>query len=220
MIVILYSNEVISEKLHVDSYLYHGNDEVKIAFIPLIVEEEIKKKHYKIVQRYYSARGINHIRYFDLLVKNATKFRDVLAQYDVFHFSGGNTLETLNYYRQAGWERFFSSLAQGEKLFIGHCGGAVLLSSNVSWIRLRIEDIGTVLDDFATYRGLELVNFEFIPHYNRFQKDKNFLKKLVEYSIGINHSIYLCRDGDGLIVENGALKFKGALREIAHGEIY
>lgn len=218
--VILYSNEVIPEKLRVDKYLYSQKDDVRIAFIPLIVEEDTKIKHYKIVQHYYGSIGIKSVDYFDLTKNSTAEILDTIEQYEVFHFSGGNTLETMQYFKEQGLDKFFRKTARKEKIFIGHCGGAVLLSSNASWVRLRTEDIGDVLDKHSEYRALDLVNFEFLPHYNRFKKEQEFLQKVIEYSIGIKNPIYACNDGDGIIIDGHNLKCIGDLVEIAHGELY
>ncbi len=220
MRVIVYSNEIIPEKLRVDRYLYRQKDDVKIVFLPLVVEEDTKKKHYEIVQQYYAGLGIQKVDYLDLTKKIPAEILDTLSYYDVLHFSGGNTLETLLYFKENRLDQIFERLKKEDKLFIGHCGGAVLLSSNASWIRLRTENIGAVLDRYLDYKGLELVNFEFLPHYNRFKKEKEFLEKLVEYSIGIRNPIYACKDGDGIIIEGKKLKFVGDLVEISHGEIH
>ena len=58
MKVILYSNEVIPPKLRVDQHLYSHKDKVRIVFLPIVVDEETKCKHYEIVQRYYKELGI------------------------------------------------------------------------------------------------------------------------------------------------------------------
>lgn len=220
MKVILYSNEVIPPKMRVDQHLYSTKENVRIVFLPIMVDEETKRKHYDIVQNYYTEIGIEEIQYIDLTKKASKNILSTVKEYEVFHFSGGNTLETLVFFKESGVDAFLKSLMTMDKIFIGHCGGAVLLSSNASWIRLRTEDIDEVLTNHPRYQALGLVNFEFIPHYNRFKKEKEFIKKVVEYSIGIPTPIYTCKDGDGLIVKDGNITFFGDFVEISHGEKY
>ena len=139
-------------------------------------------EQFETVKRFYKEIGIETVNYFDFTQTNPSNVIETLKQYKVYHFSGGNTLETLQYLKEKGLYQFFKTLAQGETVFIGHCGGAVLLSSNVSWIRLRTETLEKVLDEYQNYQGLGLINFEFLPHYNRFRKEKEFMNKIKEYS--------------------------------------
>ncbi len=218
MKVALYSNEVIPPKMRLEQYIYSYAD-VWIAFLPIVLDKAVKKKHLATIMAYYHKINIKDVEYFDFFENSSINSLSQLKDYDIYHFSGGNTLETLQMWKNSPLESFFHTQANEGKLFIGHCGGAVLLSSNASWIRLLTEPLGRVLDDRPAYQALGLANFEFIPHYNRFKKDPRFLETLREYSIGINTPIYSCNDGDGLLLDSGQLNFYGNLVKIFRGKI-
>ncbi len=219
MRVVLYSNEVIPAKLRIDQLFYRQKEDIQIVFLPLVLEENHKQEHYQTIKRYYEGIGLSKVDYLDFTRINLPENLDTLYQYDVFHFSGGNTLETLSYIQKNGYDKVLKNLITEDKIFIGHCGGAVLLSKNASWIRLRTEPLWNVLDAYKNYETLGIVPFEFIPHYNRFKKEKHFIQQVVEYSIGIKNPIYLCNDGDGLLFESGNIQFIGDFMEISHGKI-
>ncbi|MGF7056789.1 hypothetical protein [Brassicibacter mesophilus] len=66
-------------------------------------------------------------------------------------------------------------------------------------------------------KGLGLVDFEFMPHWDRgIYKIEEFLA----YSIESRRSLYLCNDGDGIIVNDNDIDLVGDIIKIENGMTY
>ncbi len=54
---------------------------------------------------------------------------------------------------------------------VGESGGAVPLGQSTRLFRSFTGALDQVLDSRADYHGLQLVDFEFLPHFNRWMDD-------------------------------------------------
>jgi dipeptidase E len=82
-------------------------------------------------------------------------------------------------------------------------GGAVQLGKSANLFQLFIGDSNE--DELDT---LNFVDFEFLPHYNRWNDD--FKREVLTYFKTAGTTVYAGNDGDGLIVhEDGTLQMIG-----------
>ena len=62
--------------------------------------------------------------------------------------------------------------------------------------------------------GLNLTDWEFLPHLHTM----NLEEKIIEYSKQTKRKIYVCDDGEGIIVKNGVNQYIGKIREYYNGD--
>ena len=55
--------------------------------------------------------------------------------------------------------------------------------------------------------ALQLVDFEFLPHYNRWHKE--YIREVHNFAEATGTTIYAANDGDGLIVEDNNIQMVG-----------
>jgi dipeptidase E len=219
MKAILCSSQVIPERVKNDLHIYGGRD-AHVVFLPLASATHTKKKHFAQIKSYYGHElGIENIDYFDFSRKASANAYHTLEKHTIYHFSGGNPIKAVLNLRESGGYDFFRNLADRDKVFVGNSGGSVLLSNNASWFQLRTEEVSSVIRRRAEYQALELAGFEFLLHYDRFRKKKDFFRRLLQYSKRAENPIYACNDGDGIVVENGEVRFFGEVVEIRKGTV-
>jgi len=66
-------------------------------------------------------------------------------------------------------------------------------------------------------KSLGLVPFEFSPHYNGRKKVD---EELLRYSKKIEHPLYACPDGDGIIINGDKVSFIGEVYPFVKGKKY
>lgn len=64
---------------------------------------------------------------------------------------------------------------------------------------------------------LRFVDFEFLPHNNRWTDD--FKQEVLRYSQSTGTTVFAGNDGDGLIVEDGTIQIVGEVIKISDGKI-
>lgn len=69
------------------------------------------------------------------------------------------------------------------------------------------------LNDFS---ALNLVNFEFLPHFGAAGKKE----KLKEYFKRTHHLIYACEDGEGIVISGKEVKFFGKINSFVRGKLF
>ncbi len=105
------------------------------------------------------------------------------------------------------------SWAQGGGLLIGTSAGAILMTPTIAVDALfgngRPEDV-------RAGSALDLVSFEFFPHV---QAKASYLRDLLAYSTTRSNPIVACKDGDGIVIENGVIECIGELLWISNGSV-
>jgi dipeptidase E len=86
-------------------------------------------------------------------------------------------------------------------IFAGVSAGAVQFGKTTKLFQLYTGDSGEALD------ALRFVDFEFLPHYNRW--DEAFKRQVEDYARASGSTVYAGNDGDGLMVEDGEIRFVG-----------
>ena len=90
--------------------------------------------------------------------------------------------------------------------------GAVLMSKDIKIASIADENDINIKD----LKALELNEFEFLPHFNIYEKD---IDKIIQYSLTVNHPIYACNDGDGIVIRDNNITFAGNVTTIYRGKI-
>ena len=174
-------------------------EKVKMAYIPST--EDNGKTYFNLKAQYYRDYGIREILFFDLYSEFNLLKIDELMQCDIIHLSAGNPIELRKALKHRGMDGYFRDYLDRGGIFAGVSGGAVQFGKSTKLFQLFAGDSGETLE------GLQFVNFEFLPHYNRWSE--KFKKQVQDYARTTGTTVYAGNDGDGLIVENGKVQFIG-----------
>lgn len=93
------------------------------------------------------------------------------------------------------------------KPLIGVSAGSIIMSKSIKIAAFHDEN-EVQLNELS---GLGLVDFEFMPHWNR---EKDQLDELLKYSLIQEESIFTCDDGDGIVIEGDEIEFYGDINAI------
>ena len=126
---------------------------------------------------------------------------------DVIYLSGGNTFNFLYNMKRRKIVDKLRDYALNGGTIIGVSAGAIILTENIEIANYGDENICNLQD----LEGLGLVDFSFFPHWN---VDYIYLSQLKDYSKKSGKDIYVCNDGDGIIVEDEKVEMYGDIKII------
>ena len=137
---------------------------------------------------------------------------DRIFKSDVIYLSGGNTYYFLNNLKKRYFITRLRRYVENGGYIIGLSAGAIMMSKDISAAQFCGKDIVGL----SNLSSLDLVDFDFMPHWNRHSK---YLDDLKKYSNNTGNTVYTCNDGDGIIIINNELQFYGDINMIKEGQI-
>lgn len=200
-------NNQINEKLDLGLIELIGKRDPKIGYIPSSADP--KRRYFNETKTYYGKYGLSLFFYFDLEIEFDRNKLSELGSCDAIYLSGGNTFHFLYLIKKRKLVTFLKKYIQNGNVLIGVSAGSMIMTPSINITAAfhsqkgDLEKLNAVrLRDF---RALNLVNFEFIPHFN--EKEKGVFAQ--KYSKSRKHPIYACNDGSGIIVNGQQTTFYG-----------
>jgi dipeptidase E len=203
--LVLYSAQEIPEdhKVNLELMRLIAKPNPKIAYIPSDFVNNSAWFHGK--KKYYAQYGAT---LEEPVQFGAALFGSELQNsfaFDAIHLSGGDTSQFLNLLREHNLlERLRDFVARGGVL-IGVSAGAIIMTPNI----FTAYDCG---DDQPSepfdHSALGLVNFVFMPHY-----EPKLENRCQELALELNRTLYACRDGEGIVVNDAEIKLMGNVLE-------
>ena len=95
------------------------------------------------------------------------KIKDVLYDCDCIYISGGNTFFLMQELRETGTDKLIIEQIEKGKLYIGESAGAMILAPNIEYAK-DMDDHLTQTPDFTDFKGLGIVEFYPVVHFNSF----------------------------------------------------
>ncbi|TKD71387.1 Type 1 glutamine amidotransferase-like domain-containing protein [Pseudalkalibacillus hwajinpoensis] len=198
-----YSDQVVESpgNRRLDNILLTGMEpkDIKIGYIPSTEDKE--KTYFNTKAQYYRDYGIQKSMFFDLYSKfNPSKIEELL-KCDIIHLSAGNPIEFRNAIRNRNMEKVLRDFFHQGGSIVGVSGGAVQLGKTTKLFQMFIEDSDEELE------ALQLVDFEFLPHYNRWNDE--YKKDVRDYAKTTGKTVYAANDGDGIVFEDNHFEMIG-----------
>ncbi|MGF2616370.1 hypothetical protein FZC84_01120 [Rossellomorea vietnamensis] len=198
-----FSDQIIesSGNQRLDNILLDGLDvtNAKIGYIPSTEDRE--RTYFNKKVQYYRDYGIQDIMFFDLYSDFDSSKIDELLNCDIIHLSAGNPIEFRNAIKHRNMDKvLYDYFNQGGTL-AGVSGGAVQLGKSIKLFQMFIGNSEEELE------GLQLVEFEFLPHYNRWNDE--YKNDVHTYAKTTGTTVYAANDGDGIIVEDAKIQMIG-----------
>lgn len=163
-------NETIDNQ-RLDKILLIGMDtkNIKIGYIPSTEDKE--KIYFNTKLQYYRNYGIQNILFFDLYSEFRSSEIDELLKCDIIHLSAGDPIEFRNAIQKRNMKNILCDYFNRGGIIVGVSGGAVQLGKSTKLFQMFIGDTEEELET------LNLVNFDFLPHYNRWNDE--YKKKFI-----------------------------------------
>ncbi|MGA9290050.1 MAG: Type 1 glutamine amidotransferase-like domain-containing protein [Anaerobacillus sp.] len=207
--LLFYSDQIVESpgNQRLDKVLFTGMEpkQIKVGYLPST--EDIDRKYFKTKVQYYREYGVKDLLFFDLYSEfNLSKIKE-LMQCDIIHLSAGNPLEFRNAIKYRKMDKVLWDYFNNDGTIVGVSGGAVQLGHSTKLFQLFTDTLGN-----EDSESLQFVDFEFLPHYNRWNDD--FKQKVLAYSQETGTKVYAGNDGDGLIVDGDSITTIGNIKVI------
>ncbi|MDQ1147675.1 dipeptidase E [Bacillus sp. SORGH_AS 510] len=208
--LVLLSNISNNMNLHLEERIKGmiGESLFKLAYIPS--QSDHQRRYFNYVMEYFQSLGVSDVLYFDADEEYDESLLEQLKECDGLFLSGGNTFYFLKNLQERNLIPTIQAMVEKGKLLIGLSAGSIMMSKTI-----KIADyIDENLVELQTLEALDLVNFEFMPHW---EVQKPRLEELLEYSLTNQNTIYTCYDGDGIVLQGDTIEFFGKVNEIRSG---
>jgi dipeptidase E len=175
-----------------------------LTYIPF--SHENGEFYFRRIKKRYSRYGIKKFRYFpvdsDFLVR---EMREALKS-DIVYLAGGNTFYFLKHLRESGFLKRLNKFVARGGVLAGLSAGAIMMTPQIriAGYPPHEGDINEVR--LKNFRALNLVGFEFLPHYVTSAKTH---AAMIRYSRRHKHVVLACPDGSGVVVDGDKIEFFG-----------
>jgi dipeptidase E len=194
----------------------HRRRGVHMTYIPY-TEEGAKPFYQRFVRRYrsFGAASFECVAPDrpELLTDRRARRRAerAIVDSDIVYLSGGNTFHFLYHLRRSGLLDALTHFAARGRIVAGLSAGGILMTPHIGLAGYPPfdRDENAVELSKRQERALNLVDFEFFPHY---RQSTRYREALRSYSRRTGTPLYACRDGSGIVIEGDCFT--------AHGEVW
>ncbi len=180
-------------------------EETKIVFIPTASNVEIGDKEWFIENLVDIQKcGFEEIEIADISVVEENSWRPKLERADVLFFEGGNTRHLMWWLNKSGLSDLLPELLK-TKVYVGASAGSMVTNKTLALTMSQLV-YGEDLDQTEEMKGLNFVDFYFLPHFNSeyfTNIRKDFIK---EKTAGMTEVIYTLDDQSALKVVDGKIE--------------
>jgi dipeptidase E len=212
MIAALYSDQLIAENAAMDlrlaaSITARGS---RIGYVSSGPDPE--RSFFDEKRQYYARYELNLDVFIDLDDLGEGDIAALLSC-NAIHLSGGDTAAFLARLRRREMLAVLRDWTLNDGILIGTSAGAILMTPDIALDALFSGGSPEAMRDGA---ALNLLPFEFFPHLNW---DASYLPALLRYSEISPRAIIVCRDGEGVFVEEDHIEAYGAPLVIRRGAV-
>ena len=192
--VVLCSNGLSSNKLL--SFVKERVVDCKTAALVVTADNEYKERNYHVQRCIKELESLNLVvDTFDLDKQSP----ELLLNYDVLEFIGGNPFYLLHAIRQSNATDILKDFAE-KKILIGWSAAAFVFSPTLELVNGYSPEMNFV--GLTDLNALALTKVEVLPHYNKFiTRFEQFEEKCSAYEKEHNTIVIRLNDGDGVIVD-------------------
>ena len=192
--LVLCSNGLSSKEI-----LSHINDMVshcKTAALVVTADNEYKESNYHVSRCVSELESLNlKVDIFDLDKQPA----DLLLDYDVVEFIGGNLYYLLHSIRENNATEILKDIAIN-RILIGWSAAAFVFSPTLELVNCYSPEMNFL--GLTDLRGLSLTQVQVLPHYNKFlSRFDKFEEKCCIYEKEYNVSVIRINDGEGVFID-------------------
>jgi dipeptidase E len=185
----------------------------KIGYIPCDGDKD--RSYFDEQLNEYITLGAEELFFFDITEEYNEKLLEELMECKAIHLSGGDPIKFRSNLLNRKMNPFLREYYHNGGTLIGMSGGAVQFGRSAGLFCLFQKNLEEALNNRDKLDTLQLAPFEFLPHFNRWTSP--FKQSVEEYTKLTGSTVYACKDGDGIIEENGNISFLGEIHQIEGG---
>ncbi|MCO4795221.1 MAG: Type 1 glutamine amidotransferase-like domain-containing protein [Bacteriovoracaceae bacterium] len=192
-------------ELDLEAIRLSGKKRPKVTYIPSCSYG--LEADFKAFSDHYRDLGVKQIMYFPIDLPFDRVLEREIQSSDIIHLSGGNTFYFLNHLRKKKWLSKLKTFVGDGGVLTGLSAGGILMTPDIKTASYPSFDCDENEDRIRNFEALNLVEFEFFPHY---RNSKRYNEVLTKESKKIkNRSLFASPDGSGLVVEGSRISFIG-----------
>ncbi|MAX67890.1 MAG: Type 1 glutamine amidotransferase-like domain-containing protein [Bacteriovoracaceae bacterium] len=217
MKLVFYSGGYAEENFNLDQGLLSlfKKKDLKLTFIPS--SSYNSNEDYRDIIQQYRPYGIRKFYKFHVDHPFSEISKKIAFQADIIHLGGGNTFYFLKYLRKTGLLKELKAWVRNGGVLTGVSAGAIIMTKNIETAAFPSFDCDENEDNVKNLAGLQLVDFEFFPHY---KNSKRYDQELKNYSKMIQSPVYACPDGSGILLNHNEIRFIGKTFCFVNGHKY
>lgn len=176
-------------------FMRSGNPSPRIAWIPPFTG--LGHELFPSAQELFAMYGFSDLEYCDIDQEPDEDQLVHLDWYDILYLTGGDPIGFRRNILRVGLDGRLRQYLTTGGLVVAASGGSMQLTKNVSLFRLLNEALEAVLENRDDYEALAIVDYEILPHLNRFQP--SFLETVRRYSEQVHHDVIGLADGAAVL---------------------
>lgn len=193
--LVLCSNGLSSEKI-----IEHIRDKVKqckMAALVVTADNEYKENNYHVERCVSELKSLNmEVDIFDLDIQHA----ELLLNYDVVEFIGGNPYYLLNSIRENNALEILKDIAK-HKILIGWSAAAFVFGPTLELVNCYSPEMNFL--GITDLHGLSLTDIQVLPHYSKFlSRFEQFEERCCSYEKDHNVNVVRLNDGEAVFIDS------------------
>lgn len=149
---------------------------------------------------------INKIINFPVDVEFSEVLKEEVLSSDIIFLGGGNTYYFLKRLKLSGMFEELKKFVKRGGVLAGLSAGGIIMTKNIKTAGFPEFDRDDNDENLRNLTALNLVDFDFFPHY---RNSKRYDKELLNHSNNSDRVIHACSDGQGIIVNEANIEFIG-----------
>ncbi len=151
-----------------------------VAFIPTASIHEEYKQYVEDGRMALDSLGLV-VKELEITQCDTKEIAQVLEDCSCIYISGGNTFFLLQELRKRGTDKLIVGQIEKGKLYVGESAGAMIVSPNIEYVK-EMDDHLSQTPNFDDFKGLAIVDFYPVPHFNSFPFEEETKRIIQEYS--------------------------------------
>lgn len=217
MRLVLYSGGEREDNYQLDKnlLLFFNKKNIRLTFIPSCSYHS--NEDYLQVVEQYKPYGIKKIMQLNIDQEFSATIKKTAFESDIIHLGGGNTFYFLKYLRKTGLLAEIRAWVKNGGVLTGLSAGAILMTNRIETASFPAFDRDENDEDIKNLAALQLVDFDFFPHY---RNSARYDIELLEHSVNSERPVYACPDGSGIVVSDDEMRFVGRVACFFNGKKY
>ena len=194
-----------NEPIDVEVMRMIGKKNPRVVFIPSA--NHVPDFEYEYVRETFAEHGVKDILMFNIdRPYSASDAERITKSADMIYLSGGNTFYFLKSLRHNHFDRLITKFVQRGGVLAGLSAGAILMTPTIMTASYPKFDRDDNIVGIRSLEALNIVQFEFFPHYT---PEPEYARELKKQSKTLKYPIYGVSDGGGITVDHTRLSFFG-----------
>ncbi|MBT3583596.1 MAG: type 1 glutamine amidotransferase-like domain-containing protein [Halobacteriovoraceae bacterium] len=176
----------------------------RITYIPSCSYDS--EWHFKKFVDHFQKHKVTQFIHFPIDVPFDKILLSEVLKSDLIHLSGGNTYYFLKHLRKSGMAKLLKEFVKRGGVLTGLSAGGIIMTPIITTASFPAWDRDENEEKIKNHKSLDLVSFEFFPHY---VNSRRYDQVLVNYSKKSKRPVYATPDGSGIILKEDEITFFG-----------